>query len=48
MPSNKNIEQLEELKGIFENSDYLVSTQYKDISANDMVMLRKSLNSAGA
>ena len=48
MPSSKNIEQLEELKGIFENTEYLVSTQYKDVSANDMVMLRKSLNSAGA
>ena len=48
MPSSKNIEQLEELKGIFESSDYLVSTQYKDVSANDMVMLRKSLNSSGA
>ncbi len=48
MPSSKNIEQLEELKGIFENTDYLVSTQHKDVSANDMVMLRKALNSAGA
>lgn len=48
MPSKKNIEQLEELTGIFKNTDYLISTQYNDVSANDMVGLRKMLNSVGA
>ena len=48
MPNKRNIEQLEELTGLFKDSEYLVSTEYKDISANTMVALRKQLNSVGA
>ena len=48
MPNKRNIEQLEELTGLFKDSEYLVSTEYKDISANTMVSLRKQLNSVGA
>ncbi len=35
MPSSKNIEQLEELKGIFENTDYLVSKRTDTIKADN-------------
>ena len=48
MPNIRNIKQLEELTSIFKDSDYLVSTEYKDISANTMVALRKQLNNVGA
>ena len=48
MPSEKNIKQLDELAEMFQGTSYLVSTQFKDISANEMVALRKALNSAGA
>ena len=48
MPNKRNIEQLEELTGLFKDSEYLVSTEYKDLSANTMVALRKQLNSVGA
>ena len=48
MPNKRNIKQLEELTGLFKESEYLVSTEYKDISANTMVALRKQLNSVGA
>ena len=48
MPSEKNIKQLDELAEMFQETSYLVSTQFKDISANEMVALRKALNSAGA
>ena len=48
MPNKRNIEQLEELTGLFKDSEYLVSTEYKDITANTMVALRKQLNSVGA
>ena len=48
MPNKRNIKQLEDLTELFNNSEYLVSTEYKDISANTMVALRKELNSVGA
>ncbi len=48
MPNKRNVKQLEELTGLFKESEYLVSTEYKDISANTMVALRKQLNSVGA
>ena len=48
MPNKRNIKQLEELTGLFKESEYLVATEYKDISANTMVALRKQLNSVGA
>ena len=48
MPNKRNIKQLEDLTELFNKSEYLVSTEYKDISANTMVALRKELNSVGA
>ena len=48
MPNKRNIKQLEDLTELFSSSEYLVSTEYKDISANTMVALRKELNSVGA
>ena len=48
MPNKRNIKQLEDLTDLFNKSEYLVSTEYKDISANTMVALRKELNSVGA
>ena len=36
MPNKRNIEQLEELTGLFKDSEYLVSTEYKDISYKDI------------
>ena len=48
MPSKKNIEQLNELAEIFSGTEYMVATQYKSVSVNDMVSLRKSLNAVGA
>ena len=41
MPNKRNIKQLEDLTDLFNKSEYLVSTEYKDISANTMVALRK-------
>ena len=48
MPNKRNIKQLEDLTDLFNKSDYLVSTEHKDISANSMVALRKELNLVGA
>ena len=48
MPNEKKKNQVKELEDLFRNNEFFISTQYKEISANQMTSLRKVLNSSGS
>ena len=48
MPNEKKINQVKELENIFKENTFFISTEFKNISANQMTSLRKVLNSSGS
>jgi large subunit ribosomal protein L10 len=48
MPSDRNINQLEEIKTQISKSNFVISTGFSGISAQDMTSLKKVLRSHGA
>ena len=48
MPTEKKKNQVKELEDLFRDNKFFISTEYKNISANQMTNLRKVLNSSGS
>ena len=48
MPTEKKKNQVKELENLFRDNKFFISTEYKNISANQMTSLRKVLNSSGS
>ena len=48
MANEKKINQVKELENIFKENDFFISTEFKNISANQMTSLRKVLSSSGS
>ena len=48
MPTQKKMEQVEELANLFSNSDTIIIADYKGTSVSDLSSLRKALNSSSS
>ena len=48
MATEKKKNQVKELENLFRDNKFFISTEYKNISANQMTNLRKVLNSSGS